>query len=88
VSGRRRVALPVFRPSVTVGTWNQQRLLSLRDQHRGILLFYPVREKATEGVSIGFELLFPKNNISFDMNFTVRRKTESARIVVNDPASD
>jgi hypothetical protein len=60
----------------------------LRDEHRGIFLFYPVREQETDGVSVGFELLFPKNGISFDMNFTVRRKGESARIVVQNSGSD
>jgi hypothetical protein len=56
----------------------------LQNEHRGIFLLYPVREQPTERVSIGFELLFPKNRIPFDMNFTVRRKAESARIVVQD----
>jgi hypothetical protein len=55
---------------------------SLRNEHRGILLLYPVREKPEGKVSIGYELLFPKNEIPFDINFTVRRKGESAKIVV------
>ena len=54
----------------------------LRDEHRGIVLLYPVREEQKDKVSIGFELLFPKNDLVFDINFTVRRRTESSRIVV------
>lgn len=54
----------------------------LHKLHRGIALFYPVRETESQSVSIGFELLFPANNLSFDLGFTVRRKSESARIVV------
>ena len=54
----------------------------LQNQHRGIALFYPVRETETQAVSIGFELLFPENNLPFDLGFTVRRKSESSRIVV------
>ena len=33
-------------------------------------------------VSVGFELFFPKNTLPFDLNFTVRRKTEQPKIVV------
>lgn len=57
---------------------------ALRDEHRGIFLFYPVREQKTGNVSVGFELLFPKNQIPFDMNFTVRRKVDSATIAMQD----
>lgn len=60
----------------------------LRDLHRGVCLLYPVREEQKDKVSIGFELLFPENRIPFDINFTVRRKTEKAEIVVQDAASD
>jgi hypothetical protein len=63
---------------------------ALFNEHRGIFLLYPVREdeKEKEKVSVGFELLYPTNDIGFDMNFTVRRKAESAKIVVPDPSSD
>ena len=60
--------------------------MALRDEHRGIFLFYPVRQKEKGPVSIGFELLFPENNVPFDMNFTVRRKGDGATVVVNDSA--
>lgn len=61
---------------------------ALHDPHRGVLLLYPVREQQTDVVSVGFELLFPNNDISFDLNFTVRRKAESARVVVQDSDGD
>jgi hypothetical protein len=57
---------------------------ALQNRHRGICLFYPVREQPSDKVSIGFELLFPKNNIPFDINFTVRRKDEGPKIDVQD----
>ena len=62
--------------------------MGLRDEHRGIFLFYPVRQEKEDPVSIGFELLFPQNNLPFDMNFTVRRKSDGATVVANDPAED
>ncbi len=61
---------------------------SLHDQHRGIFLFYPVREQEADAVSVGFELLFPRNNIPFDLNFTFRRKAESAKVVVEESEGD
>ena len=54
----------------------------LRDSHRGVFLMYPVRDQKTDQVSVGFELLFPRNQIGFDINFTVRRQAESSRVVV------
>lgn len=55
---------------------------ALRETHRGVFLFYPVREQLSGDISIGFELLFPTNELGFDINFTVRRKAESAKVVV------
>jgi hypothetical protein len=57
---------------------------ALRNTSRGILLLYPVREDEADEVSIGFELLFPENNLPYDLNFTVRRKSERSAIVVED----
>lgn len=57
---------------------------SLRAAHRGVMLLYPVRHLAKDPASIGFELLFPQNNLPFDINFTVRRKGEGATLVVED----
>lgn len=57
---------------------------SLQDKHRGVCLLYPVREKREDLVTVGFELLFPENDLSYDLNFTVRRKDEEAKIVVEN----
>jgi hypothetical protein len=57
-------------------------LKRLRNPHRGIFLFYPVRQEQEGSTSIGFELLFPKNRIPFDIHFTVRRKAEESEVVV------
>ena len=56
--------------------------IELQDSHRGVMLLYPVRETEAAPVSVGFELLFPHNNLPFDVNFTVRKKAESERIIV------
>lgn len=56
--------------------------LALQDRHRGICLLYPVRAQPNDKVSIGFELVFPKNDLPFDINFTVRRKAETNQVVV------
>jgi hypothetical protein len=57
---------------------------SVRNKHRGVFLLYPVREKQKDKISIGFELFFPYNRLPFDINFTVRRKSEEAQIIVED----
>jgi hypothetical protein len=59
-----------------------QAAKGLASRKNAIMLLYPVRETETHEVSVGFEILFPANNLSFDLGFTVRRKSESARIVV------
>jgi hypothetical protein len=41
--------------------------------HLGVMLLYPVRSKAEDPASIGFELFFPKNNLGFGAKFTVVR---------------
>jgi hypothetical protein len=61
---------------------------SFQNLHRGVFLLYLVREEPQDKVSIGFELLFPNNQLPFDTNFTVRRKSESTRIVVADDEVD
>jgi hypothetical protein len=45
---------------------------------------YPVREDESDEISIGFELLFPGNRLPFDVNFTVRRKTERNEAIVQE----
>jgi hypothetical protein len=51
--------------------------------HRAVMLIYPVREHEKDKISIGFELLFPKNQLGFDTNFTVRKKAESDSVIVS-----
>ncbi|MCM3904791.1 MAG: Z1 domain-containing protein, partial [Pyrinomonadaceae bacterium] len=55
----------------------------LAGSHQGIVLVYPVREHQDEVLSIGFEMLFPKNNLGFDVNFTVRNKSEVGSVIVS-----
>jgi hypothetical protein len=56
---------------------------SMRDAHRGILMIYPVREdKSDDAVAIGYEMLYPKNDLGFDINFSVRRKSDPEAVVV------
>ena len=55
---------------------------ALASKNNAIMLLYPAREKEDRPVSVGFELLFPPNKLSFDFGFTVRQKSESSRIVV------
>jgi hypothetical protein len=54
---------------------------SMRDLHRGICLLYPVRETTNDEVTIGFELLFPNNELEYDVNFAVRSKSSPGVIV-------
>jgi hypothetical protein len=61
---------------------------SFRDAHRGVFLFYPLRESPDDEVSIGFELLFAKNGLPFDLNFTVRRQAELESVVVQAQNAD
>lgn len=60
---------------------------SLASKHNAIMLLYPVREAEVGPVSIGFELLFPDNDLPFDLGFTVRRKSERESIVVQNQPS-
>lgn len=55
---------------------------SLHRNHTGVLLLYPVRETEQDEVSIGYELFFPGNKLPFDMNFTVRRRTDAVTVPV------
>jgi hypothetical protein len=59
---------------------------ALQNEHRGILLLYLVRPDKKEKASVGFETLFPDNDLPFDINFTVVRKTEASRVVVPSPS--
>lgn len=54
----------------------------LFDPKRGILLLYPIREKESDFVSMGFEMLFPANNLGYETNFTVRKKDDPHQLIV------
>lgn len=47
---------------------------ALKNRHRGILLLYPVRQEISDQASIGFELLFPANELPFELNLATRTK--------------
>lgn len=48
----------------------------LKVPKQGVMLLYPVREEPSVQVSVGFELLFPKNDLPFELNLSVRKKGE------------
>jgi Z1 domain len=54
-----------------------------RNQSRGVMLFYPVRVAEKDEVSVGFELLFPTNNLPAEIHFSVRKKNEEEKVVVD-----
>jgi hypothetical protein len=53
----------------------------LRDLRRAIVLLYPVREKPTDFVTIGFELLFPPNDLAFTVTVSAKRKTVLSPVI-------
>jgi hypothetical protein len=55
----------------------------MKDQTKGIFLFYPVRPEPGESVNIGFALLFPKNRLSFQLRFSVRDLRQPDAITVS-----
>ncbi|HWA09481.1 MAG TPA: Z1 domain-containing protein [Chthoniobacteraceae bacterium] len=55
-----------------------------QNAHRGIIMLFPVREEAKERrIYVGYELLFPENELGFQTSFTVRRKDAQDRVVVS-----
>ncbi len=57
---------------------------ALARERGGVLLLYPVREDAAStSVSVGFELIYPENDLDFDLNFAVRRKSEQDEPIVD-----
>lgn len=54
----------------------------LLDLHRGVLLLYPVREKESDPISVGFEILFPANTLAYETNFTVKKKSDPSQLTV------
>lgn len=59
-----------------------------QNKHRGVVLLYAVREEPSDPVSIGFELLFPDNDLPHDINFTVRRHAERSSVVADVAGND
>lgn len=67
-----------------------------RHPQQGIFLFYPVREKPrgprvaadpnVDLATMGFALLFPNNQLDFQIRFTVARLDQPDEIVVDPPA--
>jgi hypothetical protein len=61
---------------------------SLQSTSRGVFLLYPVRQVETDTVSVGFELLFPENELPFDVSFTVRKTSQAAHAVLRDETTN
>jgi len=55
----------------------------LLNPHRGVMLVYPVRETEKEMISVGFEMVFPRNSLGFNVNFTVQKKSEINSVIVS-----
>jgi len=57
---------------------------SLQDRHMGILLIYPVREEEADSTqaALGYEVLYPENKLGFDINFSVRKKSDPEAVVI------
>jgi hypothetical protein len=54
----------------------------LFDPHRAVLLVYPVREAASDPLSVGFEMLYPNNDLPFMVNFTVKKQSDADKVTV------
>jgi hypothetical protein len=52
----------------------------LQNEHRAVMLLYPFREIEDGPISIGFELIFPTNDLGYDLNLTVKRATGAATV--------
>lgn len=51
-------------------------------QNLGVMLLYPARSNENDRMSIGFELTFPKNDLGYNANFTVRQRNDPGVITV------
>ena len=60
---------------------------ALRNTGKAILVFYPVRQEATESMTIGFALLFPKNVLPFQLTFSVRDPRQPNAVTVPVPTT-
>ena len=56
---------------------------ALRDKHCGVLLIYPARPAESDQISIGFEILYPDNDLGYAMHFTTLNR--SGGVVVKTP---
>ncbi|MBZ4408970.1 Z1 domain-containing protein [Myxococcus sp. XM-1-1-1] len=59
----------------------------LHSKNRAVILFYPCRDTRTEpekAVTMGFSLLFPKNNLTQRFYFTVRDAGRPDAVVIED----
>jgi hypothetical protein len=50
----------------------------LQDKNRGVCLLYTVRQRETDAITVGFELLFPANDLPFEIAFRARTKDDEA----------
>jgi hypothetical protein len=50
-------------------------------------LLYPVREQEQDGISIGYELLFPENDLQYEVNFSVVRAGGNPPVVIKTPGA-
>lgn len=57
-----------------------------RKSNRGVMLFYPVKSEEDTFVTIGFALVFPQNQLSKKLEWTVKDMNHSDDVVVDNPA--
>jgi len=76
--------VPVREPSSRVLVKPNPVTASLVKKKRGAVLLYPVREHRDGAVTVGFELVYPKNELSTDVAFTVRKKQDRAVIEISE----
>ena len=58
---------------------------SFKDQHRGVIVVYPVVPKkltAENFTSIGFAILFPKNNIASQIQWSVKKPSNTVTVPI------
>jgi hypothetical protein len=83
--GHRAIAeflVPVREPSTRVLANPNPDTASLVERKRGVMLLYPVREELDSAITVGFELVYPKNALSTDVAFTVRKRQDRAVVEI------
>ncbi len=63
-------------------------IVELSGPGRGVMLLYPCRESNQHPISIGFALLFPKNQLVATMKFVVADPSRPDAVVVDRPAPE